>query len=73
MGLFSIFRSIRTAFAFRELRNQQKDLQKQLKSLEEEKIYLEAELNRALSVPETDEEQGVEDLPVDEEVEEEPS
>lgn len=82
MGLFSIFRSIRTAFAFRDLRHQQKDLQKKVKTLEEEKVFLEAELNRALSVP-AEEMEGLpeeetefrqrETLPAEEEVEEEPS
>ena len=52
MGLFSLFRSIRTAFAFRDLRHQNEELQKQVKALEEEKIFLEAELNKAISVPE---------------------
>ena len=80
MGLFSIFRSIRNAFAFRELRNQQVVLQKKVKALEEEKVFLLAELNRAVSVPEEDEisenepELRQEDmLPGEEEVEEEPS
>lgn len=54
MGLFSLFRSIRTAFAFRDLRLKNTEYQKQLKALEEEKIFLEAELNRAISVPEED-------------------
>jgi uncharacterized integral membrane protein len=80
MGLFSLFRSIRNAFAFRELRHQQEALQKQVKTLEEEKIFLEAELNKAVSVPEEEEavpetekefQQG-ENLPAEEEVEEEP-
>jgi lipopolysaccharide assembly protein A len=80
MGLFSLFRSIRNAFAFRELRHQQEALQKQVKILEEEKIFLEAELNKAVSVPE--EEDAVpeaekefrqeENLSAEEEVEEEP-
>lgn len=52
MGLFSLFRSIRTAFAFRKLRQQQKALQKQVKVLQEEKIFLEAELSKAVSVAE---------------------
>ena len=82
MGLFSIFRSIRTAFAFRDLRHQQKDLQKKVKTLEEEKVFLEAELNRELSVPaeemedlpeEETEYRQRETLPAEEEVEEEPS
>ncbi len=51
MGLFSLFRSIRTAFAFRDLRHQNEELQKQVKALKEEKIFLEAELNKAISVP----------------------
>lgn len=52
MGLFSLFRSIRTAFAFRDLRHQNEELQKRVKALEEEKMFLEAELNKAISVPE---------------------
>jgi uncharacterized integral membrane protein len=55
MGLFSLFRSIRSAFAFRELRHQQDVLQKQLKTLEEEKIFLQAELNKAISAPGSEE------------------
>jgi uncharacterized integral membrane protein len=81
MGLFSIFRSIRNAFAFRELRNQQVVLQKKVKALEEEKVFLLAELNRAVSVPEEEDEISEseseirqEDLSSGvEEVEEEPS
>ncbi len=81
MGLFSIFRSIRNAFAFRELRNQQAVLQKKVKALEEEKVFLLAELNRAVSVPEEEDEISEseseirqEDLSSGvEEVEEEPS
>lgn len=81
MGLFSLFRSIRNAFTFRELRHQQEALQKQVKTLEEEKIFLEAELNKAVSVPEEEEEEAIpeaekefqqgENLPAEEEVEEE--
>lgn len=52
MGLFSLFRSIRTAFTFRDLRQQKDDLQKQVKSLEEENLFLQAERNKAVSVPE---------------------
>jgi lipopolysaccharide assembly protein A len=55
MGLFSLFRSIRSAFAFRELRHQQDVMQKQLKTLEEEKIFLQAELNKAVSAPGSEE------------------
>lgn len=81
MGLFSIFRSIRNAFAFRELRNQQVVLQKKVKALEEEKVFLLAELNRAVSVPEEEDEISENEpelrqedmLPGEEEVEEEPS
>lgn len=81
MGLFSIFRSIRNAFAFRELRNQQVVLQKKVKALEEEKVFLLAELNRAVSVPEDEDEISENEpelrqedmLPGEEEVEEEPS
>jgi len=83
MGLISLFRSIRAALAFRQLRHEKETLQKQLKELEEEKIFLQAELNKALSVPgeieteaqqvdqEKEEEAGVEES--DEEVDEEPS
>lgn len=83
MGLFSLFRSIRSAFAFRDMRQKQEALQKQVKALEEEKIFLEAELNKAVSVPEEAEEaeeekreaevKPVESAPADEEVEEESS
>lgn len=52
MGLFSLFRSIRTAFAFRDMRNKNEELQHKIKALEEDKIFLEAELNKAISVPE---------------------
>ncbi|MGM0688246.1 MAG: LapA family protein [Bacillota bacterium] len=82
-GLFSLFRSIRSAFAFRDMRQKQEALQKQVKALEEEKIFLEAELNKAISVPEDAEEaeaekqeedlQPAEPVSADEEVEEEPS
>lgn len=61
MGLFSLFRSIRSALAFRELRHQQDAMQKQLKALEEEKVFLQAELNKAVSAPGSEEfETGVE-------------
>ncbi|MDW7738691.1 MAG: LapA family protein [Bacillota bacterium] len=52
MGLFSLFRSIRSALAFRQLRHQQEELQKNIKNLEEEKIFLIAELNKHVSVAE---------------------
>ncbi len=52
MGLFSLFRTIRTALTFREMRHQHDDLRKKLKSVEEEKLFLEAELNKCSSVPE---------------------
>ncbi len=55
MGLFSLFRSIRSAFAFRELRHQQDVMQKQLKTLEEEKLFLQAELNKVTSAPGSEE------------------
>lgn len=66
MGLFSLFRSIRSAFAFRQLRNQQDELKKRINTLEEEKTFLEAELNRAISV-------GESILVSEDEVEEEPA
>jgi lipopolysaccharide assembly protein A len=46
MGLISLFRTIRSALAFREVRHQKDLLQKKINSLEEEKLFLEAELNR---------------------------
>jgi lipopolysaccharide assembly protein A len=52
MGLFSLFRSIRSALAFRESRRKQEALQKRIKQLEDEKIFLEAELNKYVSVQE---------------------
>ncbi len=55
VGLFSLFRTIRSAFAFREMRQRQEALQKQVKSLEEEKLFLEAKLSRHSSVPEDEE------------------
>ncbi len=81
MGLFSLFRSIRHALAYRDLRHQKESLQKQLKDLEEENIYLQAALNRAVSVPEEEEEtaakgsepQPDDTLPSEKEVDEEPS
>ncbi|MCJ7806762.1 MAG: LapA family protein [Clostridia bacterium] len=74
MGLFSLFRSIRTAFAFRKLRQQQKTLQKQVKVLQEEKIFLEAELSKAVSAAEEKDmsEAESEISPAEVEVEEEP-
>ncbi len=54
MGFFALFRGIRNAFAFREMRSRQEKLEKQVKALEEEKVFLEAELNKAVSVPEED-------------------
>lgn len=77
MGLFSLFRSIRSAFVFRELRQNQEAMQKQIIALEEEKLFLKAELNKAISVPEEEEEekpainnQSAETAPAEEEVEE---
>lgn len=51
MGLFSLFRAIRGALSFRHMRQQQEALQKQVKDLEEAKLFLEAELTRYKSVP----------------------
>jgi len=82
MGLFSLFRSIRHALSYRDLRHQKESLQKQLKDLEEENIYLQAALNRAVSVPEEEEvetpaegsePQPGETLSAEDEVDEEPS
>lgn len=55
MGLISLFRSIRTALAFRQARQERTALQRQISELEEEKVFLQAELNKALSVHEEDE------------------
>jgi len=51
-GLFSLVKSIRSALAFRESRQRQDALQKRIKKLEEERVFLEAELNKYVSVPE---------------------
>lgn len=60
MGLFSLFRFIRSALAFREIRHQKEDLQNKLKSLEEERLFLEAKLNRCSS--DTDEQEEEEEV-----------
>lgn len=60
MGLFSLFRTIRSAIAFRESRHRQNAMQKQVKKLEEEKLYLEAELSRCATVKEKIEPERVE-------------
>ncbi len=65
MGLFALFRSIRSAFSFREMRRKNEDLQKQVKALEEEKIFLEAQLNKAVSVPEEEGKDQEEDIQVE--------
>lgn len=44
MGLFSLFRGIKSAFRFREARRRQDELQEKIKVLEQEKTLLEAEL-----------------------------
>ncbi len=54
MGLISLFRAIRSALAFREVRHQKDLLQKKINSLEEEKLFLEAELSRYTSVQDDD-------------------
>lgn len=51
MGLFGFFRTIRSALAFRESRHQQNALQKQVRQLEEEVLFLKAELSRYSSIP----------------------
>ncbi len=51
MGLFSLFRAIRSAFAFRESRHKQEALQKQVRQLEEELLFLKAELSSYSSIP----------------------
>lgn len=52
MGMLSLFRSIKAALAFRQLRQEKETLQKQVRELENDKVFLEAELNKVLSVPE---------------------
>ncbi|GEM_PF-815788 len=52
MGLFSLFRGISNALVFRQARHEKEALQKKVKDLEEQKLFLEAELNKAVSVPE---------------------
>ena len=52
IGLFSLFRGISNALAFRQARHEKEALQKKVKDLEEQKLFLEAELNKAVSVPE---------------------
>ncbi|HED24224.1 MAG TPA: DUF1049 domain-containing protein [Firmicutes bacterium] len=52
MGLFSLFRGIQSAFSFRQLRQKQDEMQKKIKDLEEEKIFLTAEINKLSSVQE---------------------
>ncbi len=54
MGLISLFRTIRSALSFREMRHQKDLLQKQINSLEEEKLFLEAELSKYTSVQDDD-------------------
>lgn len=54
MGLISLFRTIRSALAFREVRHQKDLLQKKINSLKEEKLFLEAELSRYTSVQDDD-------------------
>ncbi len=44
MGLFSLFRGIRTAFGFREERRQKEELQRQIETLKNEKNLLLAKL-----------------------------
>jgi len=80
MGMISLFRGIKTVLAFRQVRQEKEALHKQTKELEEEKIFLQAELNKVLSVSEEQEELSpefdesyAEDELNDEEVDEEPS
>lgn len=55
MGLFSLFRAIRSALAFRESRHKQEALQKQVKQLEEELLFLKAERSSYVSIPDENE------------------
>ncbi|MDY6825728.1 MAG: lipopolysaccharide assembly protein LapA domain-containing protein [Bacillota bacterium] len=52
MGLFSLFRGIRSALSFRQLRQQKEELQKKISDLEEEKLFLTAQVNSLSSVQE---------------------
>jgi uncharacterized integral membrane protein len=54
MGLISLFRAIRTALSFREMRHQKDLLQKKITGLEEEKLFLEAELSKYTSKQDDD-------------------
>jgi len=49
MGLFSLFRSIRTAFGSRGERRQREELQRRIEALQNENSLLQAELYRASS------------------------
>ena len=66
IGFLSLFRTIRTAFTFREMRHQQEALRKEIKKLEGVKLYLEARLSRLASVP-AEEEEYIKGLPAAEE------
>ncbi len=80
MGMISLFRGIKTVLAFRQARQEKEALHKQVKELEEENIFLQAELNKALSAgeeqeelsPAVDQDYAEDDLNA-EEVDEEPS
>ncbi len=50
VGLFSLFHSISAALNLRQVRRENDSLEKKVKALEEDKVFLEAELNRAISV-----------------------
>lgn len=52
MGLFSLFRAIRSALVLRESRHKLDVLKKQVKKLEEELLFLKAELSSYSSIPE---------------------
>ena len=51
MGLFSLYRAIRSALAFRESRHKLEALQKKVKQLEEELLFLKAERSSYASIP----------------------
>lgn len=56
VGLFGLFRSIRSAFAFRQMRHEQEKLKERIKALEEENLFLSAQVNKYTSTPEALEE-----------------
>ncbi len=84
MGMINLFRGIKAAFSFRQVRLDKEALQKKVDQLEEEKIFLQAEVNKMLSGNEdqhdlsskldfNDAKEELHDKPDDEGMDEEPS